>query len=225
MDIKEFAKELSEATKDMSDEQRATVRKMFEKVADQLDAPVASTHAHVGDEPYDVPDGPTDRQVRLKENFLKQVPTITMFRARAVTELTKANPGMPKIELRAKAFRRCCETAPLVIQDDELVVGAPCGCLAPARSRPTWHGAGSATSSTPLATVPRTRSTSPRRTSSTAATCCSRSGRASPRTRSARTSTARPASGSSPASPSSPTAPTTPCPAAVTPTPATTSSS
>ena len=29
MDIKEFAKELSEATKDMSDEQRATVRKMF----------------------------------------------------------------------------------------------------------------------------------------------------------------------------------------------------
>ncbi|MCI6547882.1 MAG: choline trimethylamine-lyase, partial [Coriobacteriaceae bacterium] len=64
---------------------------------------------------------------RLKENFLKQVPTITMFRARAVTELTKANPGMPKIELRAKAFRRCCETAPLVIQDDELVVGAPCG--------------------------------------------------------------------------------------------------
>ena len=128
MDIKEFAKELSEATKDMSDEQRATVRKMFEKVADQLDAPVASAHAHVSsDEPYDVPDGPTDRQVRLKENFLKQVPTITMFRARAVTELTKANPGMPKIELRAKAFRRCCETAPLVIQDDELVVGAPCG--------------------------------------------------------------------------------------------------
>ena len=47
MDIKEFAKELSEATKDMSDEQRATVRKMFEKVADQLDAPVASAHAHV----------------------------------------------------------------------------------------------------------------------------------------------------------------------------------
>ncbi len=44
MDIKEFAKELSEATKDMSDEQRATVRKMFEKVADQLDAPVASIH-------------------------------------------------------------------------------------------------------------------------------------------------------------------------------------
>ncbi|MCI6273791.1 MAG: choline trimethylamine-lyase [Coriobacteriaceae bacterium] len=128
MDIKEFAKELSEATKDMSDEQRATVRRMFEKVADQLDVPAPSKHATAcGDTPYDVPDGPTDRQVHLKANFLKQVPSITTYRARAVTEIMKANPGMPKIELRAKAFRRCCETAPLVIQDDELVVGAPCG--------------------------------------------------------------------------------------------------
>lgn len=115
MDIKEFAKELSEATKDMSDEQRATVRQMFEKVANQLDAPLGEAPAHgAGSEPYDVPEGPTDRQVRLKENFLKQVPSITMYRARAVTEIMKANPGMPRIELRAKAFRRCCETAPLV---------------------------------------------------------------------------------------------------------------
>lgn len=129
MDIKEFAKELSEATKDMSDEQRATVRHMFEKVADQLEVPLSEGHAATAGshDPYDVPDGPTDRQLRLKDNFLKQVPTITMHRARAVTEIMKANPGMPKIELRAKAFRRCCETAPLVIQDDELVVGAPCG--------------------------------------------------------------------------------------------------
>ncbi|MCI1646198.1 MAG: hypothetical protein LKI67_10445 [Olsenella sp.] len=128
MDIKEFAKELSEATKDMSDEQRATVRKMFEKVADQLDAPAPSAHVAVSvDTPYDVSNGPTDRQVRLKDNFLKQIPSITMYRARAVTETMKANPGMPKIELRAKAFRHCCETAHLVKQDDELVVGAPCG--------------------------------------------------------------------------------------------------
>ena len=34
---------------------------------------------------------------------------------------------MPKIELRAKCFRYCCETAPLVIQDNELIVGAPNG--------------------------------------------------------------------------------------------------
>ena len=66
MDIKEFAKELSDATRDMSEEQRATVRKMFEKVADQLDAPDTSNPVHVsGNEPYDVPDGPTERQARL----------------------------------------------------------------------------------------------------------------------------------------------------------------
>ena len=34
---------------------------------------------------------------------------------------------MPRILLRAKAFRYCCETAPLVIQDNELIVGAPNG--------------------------------------------------------------------------------------------------
>ena len=34
---------------------------------------------------------------------------------------------MPKIQLRAKCFRYCCETAPLVIQDNELIVGAPNG--------------------------------------------------------------------------------------------------
>jgi formate C-acetyltransferase len=34
---------------------------------------------------------------------------------------------MPKIILRAKAFRHCCETAPLIIQDNELIVGNPTG--------------------------------------------------------------------------------------------------
>ena len=74
-----------------------------------------------------MPLGPTERLVKLKENFLKQVPSITTYRARAVTKITKENPGMPKIELRAKCFKYCCETAPLVIQDNELIVGAPNG--------------------------------------------------------------------------------------------------
>ena len=34
---------------------------------------------------------------------------------------------MPKIMLRGKCFKHCCETAPLVIQDNELIVGSPCG--------------------------------------------------------------------------------------------------
>ena len=125
MDIQEFAKQLSDATKDMSEEQRANVRAMFTKVADQLDRPLDSTVAHT--ECTEVPNGPTERHVRLKQNFLKQVPSITTFRARAVTEFTRKNPGMPKIELRAKCFRYCCETAPLIIQDDELIVGNPTG--------------------------------------------------------------------------------------------------
>ena len=125
MDIQEFAKQLSDATKDMSEEQRANVRAMFTKVADQLDRPLDSTVAHT--ECTEVPNGPTERHVRLKQNFLKQVPSITTYRARAVTEFTRKNPGMPKIELRAKCFRYCCETAPLIIQDDELIVGNPTG--------------------------------------------------------------------------------------------------
>lgn len=77
--------------------------------------------------PYDIPDGPTPRHVLLKRNYLRQVPTISIYRARAITKIARENPGLPRIELRAKAFRYCCETAPLVIQDNELIVGAPCG--------------------------------------------------------------------------------------------------
>ena len=77
--------------------------------------------------PYAVPDGPTRRHKLLKMNYLRQVPAITIHRARAITEIDRENPGLPRILLRALAFRRCCETAPLVIQDHELIVGAPNG--------------------------------------------------------------------------------------------------
>ena len=58
---------------------------------------------------------------------MKHVPSITTYRARAITKIASENPGMPKGMLRAKCFRYCCETAPLVIQDNELIVGAPNG--------------------------------------------------------------------------------------------------
>ena len=74
-----------------------------------------------------IPNGPTERHVRLKENYLRQVPSITIHRARAITKIARENPGLPRIMMRAKAFRYCCETAPLVIQDHELIVGAPNG--------------------------------------------------------------------------------------------------
>lgn len=76
---------------------------------------------------YEVPDGPTWRHKQLKMNYMCQVPAISIYRAKAITEIDRENPGLPRILLRAKAFKRCCETAPLVIQDHELIVGAPNG--------------------------------------------------------------------------------------------------
>ncbi|MHC1749685.1 MAG: choline trimethylamine-lyase [Cellulosilyticaceae bacterium] len=71
--------------------------------------------------------GLTERLVRLKENYLTHRPSVSTYRAKAFTEVSKANPGLPTIMLRAKAFRTACEQAPLLIQDDELIVGHPCG--------------------------------------------------------------------------------------------------
>ena len=129
MDIREFSNKLAEATKNMSDEERASLMKMFQSVSEDItkkDAPSASNN-YTAPEGTGVPDGITDRLKKLKENFLKQVPSVTTYRARAITKIAKENPGMPKILLRAKCFRYCCETAPLVIQDNELIVGSPCG--------------------------------------------------------------------------------------------------
>ena len=126
MDIHEFAGKIAEATKNMSDAERASLMKVFASVSDDI----AKVPADQGTAPADssddgeklpyyssiaaattevdedgVPLGPTERLVKLKENFLKQVPSITTYRARAVTKITKENPGLPKIELRAKCFR------------------------------------------------------------------------------------------------------------------------
>ena len=120
MDIREFSNKLAEATKDMSPEERDALKKMFEGVTNNRDnkgaapapAQAAPAPAQAAAAPgTGVPDGPTPRILALKENYRKQVPSISTFRARAVTEVTRENPGMPKIILRAKAFRRCCETA------------------------------------------------------------------------------------------------------------------
>lgn len=92
----------------------------------------AMAQSHIENNPaedrrVEIPDGPTQRHALLKMNYLCQMPAISIHRARVITEFDKSNPGLPRIELRAKAFRRCCETAPLVIQDHELIVGAPNG--------------------------------------------------------------------------------------------------
>ena len=154
MDIREFSNKIAEATKNMSDAERQSLMNIFASVSKDIadvapaqtaaaPAPAAEVAPENGEETYTyyssiaaattevdedgVPLGPTERLVKLKENFLQQVPSITTHRARAVTKITKENPGLPKIVLRAKCFKYCCETAPLVIQDNELIVGAPNG--------------------------------------------------------------------------------------------------
>ncbi|MBO0462648.1 choline trimethylamine-lyase [Enterococcus sp. DIV1298c] len=124
MDIKEFSVKLAEATKELSAEERQALMRMFATVADHTES--VPKNDPVGDETL-VPNQITPRLRALKENYLKQVPTITTHRARVITELAKENPGMPKNVLRGKSFKRCCETAPLVIQENELIVGAPNG--------------------------------------------------------------------------------------------------
>ena len=127
----------------MTPEEKASLMKMFESVSQEItreEAPAESCGcaAEYPAEGTGIPDGMTRRLKLLKENYLKQKPSITTYRARAITKIAAENPGMPKIELRAKCFRYCCETAPLVIQDNELIVGAPCGAprAAAQRARP-----------------------------------------------------------------------------------------
>ena len=123
MDIREFSSMLSDATKNMSEQERDALLKIFKNAVEDT-AEEDVTTAPVGD---GIPDGMTLRLAKLKENYLKHKPTITTHRARAITKIAKENPGMPKGVLRGKCFRYCCETAPLVIQDHELIIGAPCG--------------------------------------------------------------------------------------------------
>ncbi len=129
MDIREFSNKFVEATKNMSPEERSSLMKMFESVSDEINKKETApkSNAVSVEEGTEIPDGITSRLQKLKDNYLTHRPTITTHRARAITKIAKENPGMPKIMLRAKCFRYCCETAPLVIQDNELIVGAPNG--------------------------------------------------------------------------------------------------
>lgn len=63
----------------------------------------------------------------LKAAYLTVKPSITIGRAVAYTDIFEAFPHLPVNVRRAKGFRRACETAPLLIQDHELIVGPPCG--------------------------------------------------------------------------------------------------
>ena len=72
-------------------------------------------------------EGLSPRLKALKSHYLTIKPSISIARAKVFTEVYKENAGTPPILLRAMAFRRACEEAPCIIQDNELIVGCPCG--------------------------------------------------------------------------------------------------
>lgn len=68
-----------------------------------------------------------ERIQTLKDSYLKIKPSITINRALAYTEIAKKYPDLPNNLRRAKSFKKACETAPMYIQEGELIVGHPCG--------------------------------------------------------------------------------------------------
>lgn len=69
---------------------------------------------------------PTDRVKRLKKAIVEAMPVVETHRARLVTETYKATEGLTPILRRAKVNENLFNNLPVVIRDDELIVGAPC---------------------------------------------------------------------------------------------------
>jgi len=67
--------------------------------------------------------GCSPRTERLRRRYSENKPTICIHRARAYTSAYRETEGEPTVIRRGKAFRRYCQEKPIVIQDDELVIG------------------------------------------------------------------------------------------------------
>ena len=78
----------------------------------------------------DIPKSP--RIQKLVDALYAHMPVIESARARLVTESYKETEGEPIITRRAKAFAHILRNIPIIIRDDELIVGsstiAPRGC-------------------------------------------------------------------------------------------------
>jgi len=74
----------------------------------------------------------TERIDRLKEALFAKMPEIESARAKLITESYKQTEGQPMVIRRALAFKHILENIPIIIRDDELIVGsttlAPRGC-------------------------------------------------------------------------------------------------
>ena len=74
----------------------------------------------------------SSRITRLVDNLYAKMPVIESARARLITESYKATEGQPMITRRAEAFAHILRHIPIIIRDEELIVGsstlAPRGC-------------------------------------------------------------------------------------------------
>ena len=74
----------------------------------------------------------SDRITRLVENLFKKMPEVESARAVLITESYKQTENEPMITRRGKAFAHILDNIPIIIRDEELIVGsttiAPRGC-------------------------------------------------------------------------------------------------
>ena len=74
----------------------------------------------------------TERIPRLVKHLFAKMPEIESARARLITESYKSTEGLPIILRRAKAFEHILRHLPIIIREEELIVGsttiAPRGC-------------------------------------------------------------------------------------------------
>lgn len=82
---------------------------------------------------YEITDLPKTKRIdRLIENLYEKMPEIESARAKLITESYKMTEQEPLIIRRAKAFAHILQNIPIIIREDELIVGsttlAPRGC-------------------------------------------------------------------------------------------------
>ena len=76
-------------------------------------------------EKYDASDiVKSPRIARLKENLFRKMPEIESARAVLLTESYRQTEGMPTVLRRAHAFAHILDNIPIIIRDDELIVGS-----------------------------------------------------------------------------------------------------
>ena len=65
----------------------------------------------------------TDRAAKIREKYRNTRPRICIERYKIVTELYRENPQLQGVLKRAKNFKNICENLPVLINEDEVIVG------------------------------------------------------------------------------------------------------